>query len=178
MSTEEREERRRIRANSVGRLSGVEQTVQTVVAAQRWRSRTASNVGANRAGSPRYAEPTASPRDSPAVEAAAAQPAAAAQLSSPPASAAAAAAAAAAAEGSSAQAAQAREASQDGVIEAMSTQHGDGMSAESREELSRELKRARKKFSELDLDGNGVLNGDELHVSRPIHMPARPSLPA
>jgi hypothetical protein len=50
MSTEEREERRRIRANSVGRLSGVEQTVQTVVAAQRWRSRTASNVGANRAG--------------------------------------------------------------------------------------------------------------------------------
>jgi len=29
-------------------------------------------------------------------------------------------------------------------------------------ELEKQIKRARKKFTQMDVDGNGVLNGDEL----------------
>jgi hypothetical protein len=53
----------------------------------------------------------------------------------------------------------------DEAIEQACARYGTGMSAESREDLHRELNWAREKFYELDRDHNGVLDGEELQVS-------------
>jgi hypothetical protein len=55
-------------------------------------------------------------------------------------------------------------ANEDNVIDQACSRYGNGMTAESREDLRRELNWARGKFHELDVDCNGVLNGEELQV--------------